>query len=323
MSRLAAQLALRFPALVLPRTGAVIVGSPPFRDKRSLPRWWAFCQVTGHALAVVFTIGGSRAACADVLYDTSDMIINQTYDWFTDTYIGAFGWYGDFLDHQAADDFELDGTCNITSVTAYYFTSEPTSPAGGVLVEFFEDMKGRPGEVAAGAAFSSDYVLKTFEDDLFGAYAFSLSVDLSDSGISLDPGTWWVSITPVDETPLGRRYRQWRQLDFLNGNIVHGRDGGQDHGNGYLGFTYGGDDWLEFGSETSHDPGDLAMTIEGVLVQVCPADLDGDGNVGAADLLSLLAAWGTDPGGPPDMNGDGTVGAADLLELLADWGPCP
>ncbi|MCZ6664259.1 MAG: S8 family serine peptidase [Gammaproteobacteria bacterium] len=55
----------------------------------------------------------------------------------------------------------------------------------------------------------------------------------------------------------------------------------------------------------------------------CPADLDGDGSVGASDLLALLAAWGTDPGGPPDFDGDGNVDASDLLVLLVNWGPCP
>ena len=56
---------------------------------------------------------------------------------------------------------------------------------------------------------------------------------------------------------------------------------------------------------------------------VCPWDLDGNGIVGASDLLALLVVWGTDPGGPPDFDGDGNVGASDLLELLANWGPCP
>ena len=56
---------------------------------------------------------------------------------------------------------------------------------------------------------------------------------------------------------------------------------------------------------------------------VCPWDLDGSGAVGILDLLALLAAWGTDPGGPPDFDGDGTVGILDLLALLANWGPCP
>ncbi len=45
-------------------------------------------------------------------------------------------------------------------------------------------------------------------------------------------------------------------------------------------------------------------------------------NVGITDLLTLLDAWGTDPGGPPDFDNDPTVGILDLLTLLANWGPC-
>jgi hypothetical protein len=52
----------------------------------------------------------------------------------------------------------------------------------------------------------------------------------------------------------------------------------------------------------------------------CPADFDGDGDVDAADLLYLLAAWGS-PGG--DVDGDGNTDTADLLALLAAWGECP
>ncbi|MCH8343331.1 MAG: FG-GAP repeat protein [Planctomycetes bacterium] len=55
----------------------------------------------------------------------------------------------------------------------------------------------------------------------------------------------------------------------------------------------------------------------------CPWDLDGNSTVGILDLLALLAAWGTNPGGPPDFDGDGTVGILDLLILLTNWGPCP
>ncbi len=55
----------------------------------------------------------------------------------------------------------------------------------------------------------------------------------------------------------------------------------------------------------------------------CPWDLDGDGTVAVPDLLALLAAWGTNPGGPPDFDGDGLVAVPDLLKLLANWGPCP
>ncbi|MHC4415150.1 MAG: dockerin type I domain-containing protein [Planctomycetota bacterium] len=56
-------------------------------------------------------------------------------------------------------------------------------------------------------------------------------------------------------------------------------------------------------------------------------DLNGDGIVGVADLLLLLAAWGPCPDPPDDcpadLNGDGTVNIADLLILLANWGPHP
>jgi hypothetical protein len=51
----------------------------------------------------------------------------------------------------------------------------------------------------------------------------------------------------------------------------------------------------------------------------CPADLNGDGLVNAADLTTLLASWGGTGG---DINGDGTTNAADITSLLAAWGQC-
>jgi len=50
-----------------------------------------------------------------------------------------------------------------------------------------------------------------------------------------------------------------------------------------------------------------------------PADLDGDGVVGAQDLAILLGAWGQGAG-PADLDGDGQVSAADLAILLDNWG---
>ena len=58
----------------------------------------------------------------------------------------------------------------------------------------------------------------------------------------------------------------------------------------------------------------------------CPADFNGDGTVGAADLAVLLGDWGSclpEEDCPADFNDDGLVGAADLAELLGDWGSCP
>ncbi len=59
------------------------------------------------------------------------------------------------------------------------------------------------------------------------------------------------------------------------------------------------------------------MTRSFVLKPIVPADLDGNGHVDAADLASLLAAWGGT--GPADLDGDGVVGASDLAVLLAAW----
>lgn len=50
-----------------------------------------------------------------------------------------------------------------------------------------------------------------------------------------------------------------------------------------------------------------------------PADLDGDGVVGASDLTILLAAWGVCDGCATDIDGDGVVDGTDLTMLLASW----
>jgi uncharacterized membrane protein len=54
----------------------------------------------------------------------------------------------------------------------------------------------------------------------------------------------------------------------------------------------------------------------------CPADLDGDGNVGFGDLLAVLNAWGACTGCDEDLDGDGIVGFSDVTTILAAWGPC-
>jgi len=55
----------------------------------------------------------------------------------------------------------------------------------------------------------------------------------------------------------------------------------------------------------------------------CPADLDGDGGVGGADLAAMLGQWGFCPGCSGDLDGSGAVDGADLAALLAAWGACP
>lgn len=54
----------------------------------------------------------------------------------------------------------------------------------------------------------------------------------------------------------------------------------------------------------------------------CPADLNGDGKVDAADLGMLLGAWGPCPGCAGDLDGSGSVDSADIGLLLAAFGDC-
>ena len=53
----------------------------------------------------------------------------------------------------------------------------------------------------------------------------------------------------------------------------------------------------------------------------CPLDLDGDGLVGATDLLDALSDFGVSgPNLPGDIDQNGIVGVNDILELLASYG---
>ncbi len=82
------------------------------------------------------------------------------------------------------------------------------------------------------------------------------------------------------------------------------------------------DDGLTIVGRGINESGDIEGWVAQLPESDCFGDVDGDGNVGASDLLALLAAWGTDPGGPPDFDGDGNVWASDLLALLSSWGSC-
>lgn len=53
----------------------------------------------------------------------------------------------------------------------------------------------------------------------------------------------------------------------------------------------------------------------------CNADFNGDREVNAVDLSTVLANWGGPGSG--DVDGNGVVGGADLSAVLAAWGPCP
>ena len=55
--------------------------------------------------------------------------------------------------------------------------------------------------------------------------------------------------------------------------------------------------------------------------RVMQLDLNGDGDIGAADLAIVLGAWGSVAAGTPaDFDANGAVDASDLARVLANWG---
>ncbi len=63
--------------------------------------------------------------------------------------------------------------------------------------------------------------------------------------------------------------------------------------------------------------------------QLCPVDLDGDGEVGPFDLALVLGFWGPcpEPCTPEatcttDLDADCVTGPFDLALILGFWGPC-
>ena len=273
---------------------------------------------------------------ADVLYDRTDMTDNQTYN---QVYTSCITLNNGGLDRQLADDFELTGTYDIISVTADFVNSPPPLiPADGFLVEFFPTETDKcingpgpcPSEIPFAQAFSTNFTETPFEDTVFGQSGHRFTVDLSGMGITLESGTWWISIVAVDESGEKSGSEKYKILvtDGLpRGVPVHGRGGGQDHGNGYGSGEL--PDWnpLCFSGGCEPTPGDASIRIEGTPVKPgCPADFDNSGEVGVKDLLILLGAWGPCPKKgdcPADFDDSGDVGVKDLLFLLGAWGPCP
>ncbi len=61
-----------------------------------------------------------------------------------------------------------------------------------------------------------------------------------------------------------------------------------------------------------------------VVAAFAPGDVNGDGHVNAADLISVISSWGSCPTPPAacaaDLNHDGSVNVADLLMVIVHWG---
>ena len=53
-----------------------------------------------------------------------------------------------------------------------------------------------------------------------------------------------------------------------------------------------------------------------------PSDVDQNGSVGFADVLSLLGDWGCGTCPDSDVDNSGSVDFSDLLAVIANWGDC-
>ncbi len=72
------------------------------------------------------------------------------------------------------------------------------------------------------------------------------------------------------------------------------------------------------------EPAVMDQVLISFVSGISPADLNGDGQIGAADFAILLGSWGPCPPAPTpcaaDLDSDGTVGSSDLAVLLGLWG---
>jgi hypothetical protein len=123
--------------------------------------------------------------------------------------------------------------------------------------------------------------------------------------IPLPAGTYWFGMRPVDSGG-GQSFHLTAVANGTNECYF------KSEGFGYP-------DWTP-SHEAFGVSYEIAFCVTGAEQASCPADFDGDGDVDTADLLHLLACWGTDCG---DVDGDGDTDTADLLALLGAWGECP
>ena len=77
--------------------------------------------------------------------------------------------------------------------------------------------------------------------------------------------------------------------------------------------------WNDLNNAGAGFPHLAVIELAGSPKNPCPGDFDGDGEVAAPDLGTLLNLWGT---AVADLNADGDTNAQDLAIMLSAWGPC-
>jgi hypothetical protein len=262
------------------------------------------------------------AAAQTVVYDTLSITDNGLYNRAFGDCIGVPPDQFDPFDLQLADDFALESQTMITRVTADFVSSITAQLPDAVWVQFFADVDGAPSNDVTGELIAVGHPAITVTDlgplntPAPNNNGVRLSIDVSSAGITLGPGTWWVSVQPVQLEVPGW-YWILRQLNVVVGNDCFARNGGTHHMGEYGGFQgvliedY--NDWARMGDiglQTSTVP----MRIEGSS-SACRADFNADGEANSQDFFDFLNAFFSSAPSS-DFNSDGVTNSQDFFDFL-------
>lgn len=203
--------------------------------------------------ALMFAVGALSALSSVsgqiVIHDTRSAVTGGTWNNFGISLIGGAGGAGQAgvpHDQQTADDFVVSQRIQLTSVLVDFRAElSPLPPSGGLLVEIFPNLPTNvPTEVPTYAITIPPTEIideggvpapggTPASNPTFQAWVrMSWRVNFAQT-IMLDPGTWWISVVPIDESPFGGVYH-WAGTTVNSSGLVSSyRCGGIDHGNNY------------------------------------------------------------------------------------------
>jgi hypothetical protein len=246
---------------------------------------------------------------------------------------GAWGWGTTFLDANR------DGRLDIAATNGFSFPPWSTDTS-----RFFRNLGGAP------VAFEDASAEVGLDDSYYGSALLSLDYDrdgdldllqtcvdvaamrlLANQSAPAD-GRHWIVVRPRMAGPnshaIGAVVRVHAGGATMTRLITAGTSFlGQEPPESFFGLgaatvaTAISVEWPGGGTRTvANVAGDRVVTVWS---DENPADVNGDGAVGFADLLLLLGEWGSCPPAPApcgaDVDGNGARGFGDLIVILAEW----
>jgi choice-of-anchor B domain-containing protein len=189
----------------------------------------------------------------------------------------------------------------------------------------------------SGSCYLTDNVSGNSDVDDGCTYLFSPTLDASESGLALSYWRWYSNNFGAD--PNNDIFRVWASDDGGTSWVAVETvgPGGPEAGGGWFHVE------IPLASIAGLDPTDqlilrfdacdenagsvIEAAIDGVAISAiecdptCTADVTGDGLVGIADLLFVIAEWG-ESNSDADADNSGSVDVGDILIIMDGWGPC-